>query len=261
MKAKKGIVVGLCCAATIISAQNTLTLGIFGFSKVDKPAGTLNLAGNNFGDSASTLNEVCPVEQFNGAVNFSQADRVIVWNSSTQAYETYALYDDSANNGTTLEWRDADDFSGSAVNPFIPAGSGFWIQSMGTTVGTNLVISGDTVDAEATTNQIVAGLQLISYPFSTTIDLNATQLKDNASGATSSSQADQVFTWNVAAQTFITYALYDDSAYGGTTLEWRDANNFNTSAGAIPLTLGRGFWLYAQNTFTWAETNQYYGNL
>ena len=131
------------------------------------------------------------------------------------------------------------------------------MQSLGSVVDTNLVVSGNVVSSQAITNQIVAGLQMLAYPFSTSVDLNETQLKDNATGAFIYGSADRVIVWDVASQNYATYALYDD----GGTREWRNKLTFYVSAGSIDMNLGAGFWYDAQNGFSWAETNKYYSSL
>ena len=253
MKQKSSLIFGLLCITSFALAQGTATLGTFGFTRVAKPAGKLNLVGNNFGDSASTLNEIAPVDQFNGARFADSADQVIVWDSSSQQYVTYALYD----NGTVKEWRLYSDFYGSAVNPAIPAGSGFWVDSQGSSSDTNLVVSGSVVDASSITNQLISGLQMVAYPFSTTVDLNSTTLKDQGTGARFADSADQIIAWNSALQQYVTYALYDN----GTVKEWRKYSDFYSSPGAINLDLGAGFWYKANNAFTWIEANPYQGSL
>ena len=256
MKLKRGIAVGLCCVATIVSAQEVVTLGTFGFSKVDKPAGKLSLVGVCFGSMTnSTLNDVCPIEQYNGSRLVNSADRIIVWDATTQAYSTYALYD---NGSGVKEWRDYNDFYGSAENPSIPVGSGFWVNSLGSSTDTNLVISGSVITEDSVTNHMVTGLQLMGYSFSTEADLNNTALKDQGAGSRLVNNADRVIAWNVSTQAYETYALYDD---GNGVKEWRDYNNFYSAPGAIPVDLGHGFWYDAKSTFDWIEQNPYASSL
>ena len=259
MSFKKEIAIGLIGMVSLASAQEVVTLGTFGFTKVDKPAGILNLVGNNFGGATSTLNEVAPVDQFNGAIDSAIADRVIVWDSVPDTYNTYALFDGSAY-GQPVEWRDSSDFFGSAVNPIIPAGSAFWVQSKGSSVNTNLVISGNVIGAQTVTNQIVTGFQMLSYPFSNSVDLNDIMLKNNATGAIDVALADRVIAWDVVGQSYTAYALFDGTAYSQ-PLEWRKTSDFFNSASAIPVDLGQGFWYEAQNAFPWVETNKYFNNL
>lgn len=261
IKTNIGIALILLGAISDLTAQANVTIGTFGYSQVEKPAGTLNFVGDSFGDGGSTLNEIVPIEQYNGSTLLATADRVIVWDPGTQSSATNALFDDTASEGTTVEWRAADDFAGSAVNPVIPAGSGFWVESIGSAVDSNLIVAGNVVSSQSVTNQIVAGLQMLAYPFSVVVDLNATQLKDNATGAAFFADADRVIAWNVATQTYVTYALFDDTAYGGSTIEWRDGNSFTSPPGAIPLGLARGFWVKAKSAFSWVETNPYFNSL
>lgn len=251
-KRATAIAAGVLCIVSIASAQS-VTSGIFGFVKVDKPASTLNIIGNNFGADSTTLNEITSVNHFNGSFLINDADRIIIWNSVSKTYSTYALYD----NGSTVEWRSGSDFYGSGVNPSIPAGSAFWVQSLGSTVDTNLVVSGDVVGSQSVTNQISLGLQMLAYPFTTDMDLNETLLAENATGSFLINNADQVIAWDSTSQTYSTYALYDN----GTTVEWRSGSDFYNPAGTIEVNLGLGFWYDAKAGFEWVETNKYFYNL
>lgn len=252
---KISITAALICLASITTAQ-TVTLGTFGYTRVEKPAAKLNLVGNGFEDK--TLTEIAPVEFYNGGIDSAVSDKIYVWDPSV-GYIAYALFDGSAY-AQPVEWRLASAFFGSAVNPVISAGSGFWIQSSGSTVDTNVVISGNVITDQVVTNAIATGFQIMAYPFSSMVDLNSTELKNSGSGDVDSAVSDKVIVWNMATQTYVTYALFDGTAYAQ-PLEWRLASDFFTPAGAIPLNLGDGFWYDAKSAFSWVETNQYYNNL
>lgn len=258
---KKTVILGICSMIAVAHAQST-TMGVVGVTRVQKPASGLNLVGNNFGDSNSTLNEIAPINQFNGSTLFAETDRVYIWDAALPGYSLYLLYD----NGITREWRDISDFfkSGSyPADPVIPAGGAFWVEAAGSTVDEDFFVHGDVVTEASVTNQIVVGLQQLSYPFSQDIELNSISLKDNASGSTLFGDADRVYAWDAAGQTYNLYLLFDN----GIVRQWRAIGDFfNTnpafSPAPIQIELGDGFWYEAVSSgFTWIESNNYISNL
>lgn len=198
MNCKFRLMIALVCAASFVSAQDTVTLGVFGYSRVDKPAASLNIIGNSFQDLL--LNELAPAESLNGDISALNADTIYIWNPTGTTYDVYAVYDERAYLGpsATVEWRDVNNFAGSAQNPLIHSGIAIWLSSTGSSLDTNLVVSGDIVVEESVTNQVSAGLQLLSYPFSMTVDLNDTMLADVAHGDISAINADKVYAWDSA---------------------------------------------------------------
>jgi hypothetical protein len=254
----KKIAMALIASATVACAQQA-TMGIVGVTRISKPALALSLVGNNFGDTTSTLNEIAPITQFNGSTLFANADRVYIWDPEIPGYSLYLLYDD----GSIHEWRDIADFfksNGSyPADPVIPAGAAFWVESAGSTVDSDLFVYGEVVAKASVTNQIVVGLQQLCYPFSQDVELNSISLKENASGSTLFAGADRVYAWDVGAQTYKLYLLFDN----GMVREWRAIGDFFNSNPAftpdpIPLKLGQGFWYEAVGSdFVWIESNNY----
>lgn len=263
MGCKVKIIEGLLCAVSIASAQNTVTLGAFGYTHVEKPAGKLNIIGNNFVDT--TLNDFAPAAQYNGDIAAGNADTMYIWSPSGETYQVCAVYDERPYVGATgtVEWRDFNNFTGSAVNPDIPSGSGMWLYSLGSVGDTTTVISGNIVVAQSVTNVVDAGYQQLSYPFSITVDLNDTMLADGATGDIAAGSADKIYSWDVGLQTYVVYALYDERPYLGPSgiVEWRYFNDFTSSASNTTIHVGNGFWYYAINGFDWTETNKYFNNL
>lgn len=250
---KNAVFLALVGMVSVAFAQQGTTMGVVGVTRVSRPATGLSLIGNNFGDASSTLNEIAPIDQFGGSFLIGNADKIYMWNSAVTNYEVYALYE----SGETKEWRSGSDFYGSGVNPVVPVGSAFWLESAGAGSGTNLYISGNVVAGEVVTNQVVSGLQLLAYPFSCDIDLNDSSLKNGATGSFLIGNADKIYAWDISVTNYAVYALYQS----GETKEWRDSDSFYSSAGAISVDLGHGFWYEAQNGFSWIETNAYFNNL
>lgn len=260
MKARYGIVAVAVCLTSVVSAQNVVTSGVFGVSRVEKPVGGLNMVGNSFAGIANTLDELAPVDQFSGSVFYNDADKVVIWDAITQAYTTYGLFDGRAYN-LPLEWRDGDDWNSAASSSVvISEGSGFWVNSSTAASSTSLIISGAVVAEQTATRQIVTGLQMLANSFTSTMDLNSMDLKNGGTGSLFLNQADKVIVWDSTTQSYKTYGLFDGRAYN-LPLEWRDGDAWNSDASAIPLELGSGFWYSALSGFTSVESNPYYSGL
>jgi hypothetical protein len=250
----------LTCAASIVSAQTVTSANVVGYYKSLKPAGDLQLLGVSFGTTASTLDDLLGQSQFTGDPEFQNADQVITWNAGTQTYKIYGLYDGNAWGDPTVEWRDVEDFYTSAASPVLPVGSAAWLSSPTAPSDVDLIASGEVPLADSVTNSIVAGLNMLAYPFSADFALDNSGFA--ASGATGDPEfqnADQIIAWDVATQTYKIYGLYDGNAWGDPTVEWRDVEDFYTAAQNVTLDLGRGFWYQAASAFTWVEATPYPG--
>ncbi|MGA0334143.1 MAG: hypothetical protein ACO3NW_09335 [Kiritimatiellia bacterium] len=236
---------------------------IVGMYKVPKIAGGLQLLGVSIGDD-TTLSQLIDISQFTGSFFTAGADKIIAFDPSTQSYTTYAKYDNSALGGDVVAWRLESNFNGANVDPVLPPGSAVFIKAVAGT-DSDIIVSGDVPVTETTSIEIIQGLQMISLPFTTKIDLNSADAGFISSGATGSfftAGSDRIITWNSTTQGYVTYALYDNSALGGSIVEWRPESSFNTPAsGPIEIEVGSGFWYKALNGFTWTPTNPYFNNL
>jgi len=250
----------LTCTAYIVSAQTVTSANIVGYYKIPKPAAGLEIASIQMQDG--DLNTLLDKSQFVGYWDESSADHIIAWNSGSQAYVIYALYDGTEIEDPTIEWRDIGDFY-TAGNPIpVKAGDGMWVQSQGSSAQPTSLIAGEVVLDHYATNSIVAGLNLLSFPFSSAIDLNAAGLKESgATGYWDESSADHVIAWDVGAQSYVIFALFDGTEISDPTVEWRDIGDFYSAAPPISVDLGKGFWYQAQSGFVWVAENPYFGNL
>lgn len=250
----------LACAASIASAQTVTSANIVGYYKVAKPAAGLEIASIQM--KSGDLNVLLGTGSFVGDIFPESADNIIMWDKSVQNYVGFALYDGSAYGDPTVEWRDIGDFY-TAGNPIpVAPGSAMWLSSQAGSAATTGIVAGEAVLVQFATNTIVAGLNLVSFPFSSAVDLNAAGL--DAAGATGDifpESADNVIAWDSSVQNYIGYALYDGNAYGDPTREWRPIGDFYTSGPVISLDLGKGFWYQAIGGFTWIATNPYFNNL
>jgi hypothetical protein len=263
MKKIRSLILLITAVALTCLGQSVYT-SVFGVTKVEKPGDSkLNVMGITFVNTSNTLNKLVDISNFSGdAANPSAADQVITWDSNSQKYTTYALYE-IAGYPEYTGWKLYDEFSFGATNqnPVLPAGSAVFIRGSGS--DTNIILSGSVVMLDSVTNSIVTGLQLISNPFSGSVHL--TNLTFAANGTTSSSNpsfADQIILWDASQQKYITLALYGITGYPEYT-QWMYFDDFAYGAQEPDITFepGSGFWYRAQTNFTWVETNKYIQNL
>jgi hypothetical protein len=207
----------------------------------------------NIGGGASTLTELLGTAGYTASPFSGSADQVTVYDPTllpASPYVTLALWSDFGD--TQREWRLISDFftpgSGDGVG-FDPA-MGFWYQAAAGASATESTASGEVPAGSSVDVPVVAGFQILSYPYSATVDLNSTDLA--ASGATAnlfSGSADQI--------TIYTNGVYDTFALSSSGPEWRPIGAFFSAAPSLPLPLGNGFWYFAQSGFTWTESTPY----
>ncbi|VGO21232.1 hypothetical protein [Pontiella sulfatireligans] len=256
----------LACATTFVSAQVT-SANIVGYGKVAKPGdGDLNIMGISFQSTSNNLSSICPPNQFKGsASDATQADRLYIWDSATDKYTIYALYDISFYGGiyeNDIGWQNVEGYGFGApyVDPVLPAGSAVWIQAAPLSASTNVITSGEVVSDAVVTNQIVSGLQIVSNPFSNATKLNDLNIAENATGDPSDATlADQITVWNEVTQKYEIFALYyyapPYDLYNG----WQPlgAFGYGTTPTTYELKTGQGFWYNAKAGFEWVESNKY----
>ena len=242
----------------------------WGYVKMDKPGNArLNVVGIPFQTEAQTLGSLMPPQEFSGHHNNSGlADQVMIWDAGTQSYLNLALYDlraFGAQYASQTGWKLSDGFGPLAgyVNPVLPAGSAVWIRGS-TTNDRTVTISGEVVMDGAATNEVVAGLQLVSNPFSETVGLSNLAIHVHATGHhNNSGLADQVMVWDAGTQSYLNLALYDLRAFGAqyaSQTGWKLSDGFGPLAGYVnpQFDPGEGFWIRAVNgDFQWVETNKY----
>jgi len=250
---------GLVAGTVFAAATNTATsVNAVGFVNKTLQPNKWILATCNFqkvGGGTNTLLDVFGTNQLAQNDALLLCDRVILWNSSTQTYQTWAQYTDGvfykANNDT--EWA-----SSVAGNPEIPLGTAMWlVPGSGLVENKNVTFAGEVVSAPTQNVSIVSGWQMMGYPFSSDIKLQDT--KFSANGAASNDAlllCDRVVVW--LGSTYKTYALYTDGS-------WYNANNDTEWAASVlatnTLQLGEGFWYVAQSSIVWSEDCKYLNNL
>ena len=239
MKLKKGITVGLCCVATIVSAQEVVTLGTFGFQKVDiPPAGGVNLVGFNFtSDQTLYLEDVFGTNQLTQGFLPSLADNIYVWNGSS--YDTYFQKSDG-------NFYDVANPSTQATTEIV-SGMAMFLQSPSGASATNAItLSGSVLmtDSEQQINN--NGLLTFSNPYPTPLDLNGTNVDwSEATQGFLPTLADNVYIWNPEKTGGPGY----ESFFIKTDGKWYESDSPSTLGNAV-LPAGGGAFYDAKNTFT-----------
>ena len=248
-------------------AQTVGSANILGYTKVDKPGNSkLNIMGVNFTSASNTLNNLVDPLTFSGhASDPASADQIIIWDSSLQEFDTYALYDLGSGYEEYTGWQAFDNFGWAKpyFNPALPAGSSVFIR--GSSSDTNILLSGNVVMLDTITNTLHQGLHLIANPFSESVALTNLSLHISATGhANNPAYADQVIAWNKELQQYETYALYDLGSGYEQYKGWQDFDNFGWAKPYMNFTIntGDGFWFRAVNgSVEWVESNKYKNNL
>ena len=213
------------------------SLNVVGFQKLAATSG-FTMVSTPFLRTPNTLDDVIG-SQLSGGKASSLGDNITMWNKTNQSYDTYWLRTDGV-------WRT---LSGTfATNTSLTPDEGFWIRNRKST-GQTVVVSGDVVEDSSITNCLVPGFNMVSYPFSTEIDINKSALTNGKSGK-ASSLADNITVWDPAIQNYQTYWLRTDRV-------WRTLSG--TMATGVTVGSGRGFWYRSRNTvnFNWIEPRPY----
>jgi hypothetical protein len=236
-------VVGLVATMGMAASNEVTSVNIVGYNTAIRPVGgTFNLIGVQFDAFDPTLLGVLGTNQLVAGVAPQFADRVYIYDPSLPGYKQYAMKTGTGSFYNTAAW------SGSATNPPVPAGTAMWIQSKTGTASNMLTIAGEAVDVATQSVDIVQGFQLLAYPFSCEVDLNATSLKTVGTKGVAPQFADRVYVWT--GTTYNQYALH-------TSGEFRSTSTWSQPAGPITIPLGTGFWYDAKNGFAWQEANKY----
>ena len=137
--------------------------------------------------------------------------------------------------------------------PLVPGQMFFVLTPDASTTTNTLPLMGEVVTVVIQKIDIVPGLNGISYPFSSSVELqDTTFLADGGTSAFFPGDADQI--WVLPASgSWKNYFLNADGS-------WYDSDTFSPVTDTA-LDLGQGFWYEAKGAFTWSETNKYLNNL
>lgn len=229
--AKARIVLFLAAAAVGASmaiADPVYSVNVVLFDKTTSKENSFDLFSNMATQSDSnTANEVFGDQM-------SENDQVLIYTPPVYAVLTKI----------GAEWVDS---GGNPATNSLDSNVGFWLQNTTASRQTN-VITGDVVQDVSISVPIVAGFQIISYPYSTSFQLNDSDLTNGYTGTPGIGDNDQVLTWDVDTGVYTVYTLSDDQI-------WIDGGGSPVVAALQP---NRGFWYQHKGTgFNWVENNPY----
>jgi len=220
--------------ATAFSAQSA------GFLRVSLPAGEAVAVSFPFGVADHRVAAIL-AGQLTGGTTAENADHVFKWDASRQSYSVAFKSAD----GTWLEQQDGMALpSGMVLLP----GDGIFIQNR-QAFEQEVVFAGAQVAAESVSTRIEHGLNLIAYPFSAGVQLNATRL------ALSGALADD--------EEQLSSKVLDPATGGGSILDpsgtdvgvWEQAGSGHPATG---LAAGKAYWFkHAGSAFEWIENRPY----
>ena len=214
------------------------SVNVVGFQKLTAVSSGLTMVSVPFSKSSNTLDGVVGPQLTAGKTSTS-ADNISIWNAVSQRYETCWLKLADSN------WYT---LAGAKATNQIITSMGLFVQNR-TATSRVVVVSGDVPNASRITNNLLPGLNLVSYPFSTDVDINQSGLTNGKTGKTSSS-ADNIRIWNSGTKQYDSYWLKTDRKWY--TFAGDLASN-------VRVGFGVGFW-YQNRTnivFDWSEARPY----
>lgn len=245
-----------CFAAMHGGAQddNVYSVNVAAFKQITVPGKQLNLASTPFDSEPATLESVFG-GQLQGGDSFNTADQVIMFDPASGTYKDYFKAD-----GTGLPEYDGKWFTADlqpATNQIVYPGVGFWIRS--SVLSTQRVVFAGVLNTDISkTNTIVAGLQLISYPYNAPVYLHELALTNAASGGDSYNDltADNIMLWDVQTQSYSNYFFADGTGMPEYDKKWLTPEL--QVATNVVIQPGQAFWYRHKGTgFTWVESRPY----
>jgi hypothetical protein len=221
-----------------------------GFVRKEVPAGTQRLSSTPFTPFDGSLNSLLD-NQLTGEDNDDDADKIIKWDATSQAYTSAFKADNTSDVNKDGKWF-VDDVNWVATSLTLAPGEGFWIQNQHA-AAQNVFLMGKLVLDSSKSITLSENMNLFAYPFTSKINLNDSDLKnDGAHGAaTQTGGPDVISKTNSDAD----FWLLDDSSDPNDG-KWLDESNVLATES---LKLGIGYWYNRQGTgsFTWTENLPY----
>ena len=272
---KKSLVIA---AAAMIGAsafaQTVTSANVVGYIKADAPAaGAYNLiALTQFTDGSASLDIqdlIGNIADLNSDVRGSSADaadKLYIYNGS--GYDQYAVFEDG-NDGPY--WASVNEpgwdagqvmFGNTRVNAAtvsVARATACWLQTGTGGTPTSPISSGEVFDDSSYDVSLSSGYNLLSFPFSSSVNLTNLTVTGAATDGQGSSyaDADQIFVYNGSG--YDQYALYEEGTEGP---YWASINEDGWDPGQVmfgnttvneanaTIEMGTGFWYYSATAKT-----------
>ena len=254
----------VCASAAFSSFAQTMeyTQNVLGFQQVTVVSSNLDglLLGSTpfYQDAAhqveASLDHVLGTRGGAGETA-DMADNIFLYDPTNvlSHFTTYWLYFYPGDDEFNWKWIST---GGLATNVFVQPGQGFWYLNRSAS-NLNITLAGNVVDDPVVTNDIVPGIQLLSYPFSKPILMTDMTLTNGVAGETAD-VADNILLYdstNVLSH-FTTYWLYFYPGDDEFNWKWISTGGLATNVFIQP---GQGFWYISRSSTTsqWIEARPY----
>lgn len=188
--------------------------------------------------------------QLTGGASATDADKILKWNATAQAYAGAFKAGGTGDAAKDGKWfSDVGTWQKSSLS--LAPGEGFWIVNR-SSVAQSVYVGGQVIGDAERSVVLTPGMNLISYPFSSRIALNSTQMAKNGAYADRKSSLSDTI---------------NDPDAGGT--QWlkkngKSASNYvwyetSGAASAKVLTMAEGYWYQRRDkgAYTWKEARPY----
>ena len=240
------------CLAIFISVQDLYSQELgkpIGCLKQEIPAGSQRLSSLPFIPFDSSINTVF-AGMLTGGISSESADRIVKWNPQTQTYTTFFKLEGSGDALKDGKWLDSITQT-VASEPILP-GEGIWIQNQHE-VSQTVLLAGQVPLADNVSVKIYPGLNIFSYPYPSSLLLNASRLKFNgALGASEPAGNPDSISSVLPDASFWLKSLNGDINDG----KWMNADS---SVSAEFLKAGKAYWYNRKSSteFDWIESRPY----
>jgi len=249
MKTKYVVAIGIALlSAAWAQAQTVYSVNVVGFQKIQVPPGGFAFSATPFTQDTNNINTVVGEQgaDLNAGV---EADAIYTWNGTEYAKsQRFPVTGGSPLDGL---WVDSS-FSNLATND-IPPGAGFIYKNGSQTDTQEIVVVGEVIADAQTTVDIPSGLWMVSYNYSSEIELNNSTL----AGATAlASAGDNIYAFSKDTQSYQKFSFL--GVVGDVSLDnkWLDAQTFAPTNFAFE----PGNCVFYQNNnagFVWTEDLPY----
>jgi hypothetical protein len=232
-------------SAAPAQTDEVFSLNVVGFQKITVTSNTRVMVATPFIRNPNTLDDVIG-QQLTPGRSEGSADNIYMWNVVSQQYDRYIRPLTDSN------WWVVSLTPVRATNVFLTPQTGFYIQDVKSTSQTETVIlSGDVVDSPVVTNALVYGLNLVSYPYSCSIDINSSGLTNGRAGRSEGS-SDVIYIWDPTGRLYRRYALISSNR------KWWYVSTHPYVA-TVSVGAGQAFFYQrtTNSTFYWVETRPY----
>ncbi|MFH0878166.1 MAG: hypothetical protein V2A34_00495 [Lentisphaerota bacterium] len=255
----------LCMAAAVLGAAYALaqetnpiySMNTYGFKRVNILSNSYHLVSVPFNTRPSDVNGAIG-PQLTGSDDPGAADKIITWDSGSQSYRTMYLLNDVDGTNYDYKWIDTSQDPPGVATTALASGQGFWIRSQ-QNANQTIVLVGEVVTTPSYTNTIVPGLQMLAYPFSTTIELNKTTLSHGATSGSGLEDADSIMMYDPATRQFSYFYLLGNVGDTNYNYKWIDMSLDPDDVATSLLQPSQAFWYRHRgtNVFEWIEPIPY----